>query len=65
MTRDDACVYLQRKYGLTAYDARDLLTRATQRTTGMASRPRTRPGEKTVWATHMTTQNGTFIIEEE
>jgi len=65
MPRDEACVYLQLQYGLTAHDARDLLTRATQRATGMASRPRTKPSEYTVWATHLTTQNGQFIIERE
>lgn len=65
MERDDAVVYLQRKYLMTAHDARDLLDRATQRRTGMASRPRTKPGEKTVWATHMSTQEGRFIIEDE
>lgn len=65
MGRDEACAYLQRKYKLTAYDARDLLTRAAQRATGMASRPRTKPSEQTVWATHVTTLGGKFIIEDE
>jgi hypothetical protein len=65
MTREDTVTYLAGKYELTDGQANDLLDRAMARSTGMASHPRSKPGQRTVWATYMTTQNGKFIIEDE
>jgi hypothetical protein len=65
MTRDDTVTYLVSKYKLTSGQANDLLDRAMSRATGMASHPRAKPGQLTVWATHMTTLEGKFIIEDE
>jgi hypothetical protein len=65
MTRDDTVSYLVSKYQLTDGQANDLLDRAMARATGMASHPRSKPHQRTVWATHMTTQDGKFIIEDE
>jgi hypothetical protein len=62
---DAAVTYLQETYELTEEQAKDLLARATQRSTGMASHPRSKPYQRTVWATHMTTQGGRFMIEAE
>lgn len=61
----DAVKYLRDTYEIPAREAADLLMRATQRPTGMASLPRRRPGQRTVWVTHMTTQGGRFMVEVE
>lgn len=61
----DAVKYLRETYGIPARDAADLLQRATERPTGMASYPRRKPYQRTVWVTHMTTQGGKFMVEVE
>lgn len=65
MDREAAIAYLRSQHELSEHDASDLLDRAVQRRTGMASHPRSNPHQRTVWATHMTTLGGTFIIEVE
>lgn len=60
----DAVSYIRRTYEVPARAAADLLIAARASETGMASLPV--PGSRRkVWATHMTTQDGKFIIEAE
>jgi len=62
----DAVKYLRGKYEVSARDAADLLIAATQSETGMASIPlAASQSRRKVWANHMTTQGGRFIIEDE
>ena len=62
----DAVKHLRDKYEVPAREAADLLIAATQSETGMASIPlAASQRRRKVWASHMTTQGGTFIIEDE
>jgi hypothetical protein len=63
MDRPAALRYLWQAYQMPGINAADLLDRARESATGMASLPRA--GEYTVWATHMSTLGGQFIIERE
>lgn len=58
-----AVAYLWDRYQVDAADAESLLARATASPSGMAPHPR--EGKRTVWANHMTTLGGQFIIETE
>jgi len=60
----DAVMHVRNTYRIPARDAADMLIAATQSPSGMASLPV--PGSRrTVWATHMTTQGGKFMVEAE
>jgi hypothetical protein len=58
--------YVRNTYRIPARAAADLLLAATESESGMAWLPLPREhARRKVWATHMTTQNGRFIIEDE
>ena len=60
----DAVMHVRNTYGIPARAAADMLIAATRSPSGMASLPV--PGSRRkVWATHMTTQNGKFMVEVE
>ena len=63
LERDDAVLTLvtDEKYELTLREAEDLVRRAEASVTGMASHGR--GTHRTVWVTHMSTQQGKFVIE--
>ncbi len=63
LERDDAVMTLvtDEKYELTLREAEDLVSRAEASVTGMASHGL--GTTRTVWVTHMSTQQGKFVIE--
>lgn len=61
MERSEAVSYLTSEYFLTYLEAMNLLDRARENASGMAKHERHLMRD--VWATHMTTQGGKFIIE--
>jgi hypothetical protein len=66
MEHIDAVKYLRERYEVPSRAAADLLIAAKASETGMASLPLPRAHRRSrVWANHMTTQGGRFIIEDE
>jgi len=63
MDRKVTIAYLWARFQVSAADAERLLADAEASDTGMA--PLVREGKRTIWATHMTTQDGKFVIETE
>ena len=61
MNRPEALRCLWLTYRVPDIQARDLLDCARESASGMA--PLARPDQRTIWATHMTTQGEKFIIE--
>jgi hypothetical protein len=60
----EAVSHVRSTHGIPARDVADMLIAATRSPSGMASLPI--PGSRRrVWATHMTTQDGKFMIEVE
>ena len=55
--------YLVTAFGLTKDQAGALVEESTVSVSGMAQFPR--PGERTVWVSHMITLGGRFIVELE
>jgi len=63
MDRTATVSYLWARFQVGAVDAERLLSDAEASDTGMAPLPR--EGKQTIWANHMVTQGGKFIIETE
>lgn len=57
----DAVKHLRERHDIPARDAAELLLAAEQSESGMAKLARR--GYRTVWVTHMTTQQGRYMVE--